>query len=256
MGPLAGDRLRRVRPGFASRKARFRGFNLIIFLSLIVILAISIRTTAIDSNSSVSANCDECHAPSIYLIADIQVLEPPMYLLKNESTPINITVEVSSSHKSYVWSGFGMDVWLSASTDLTDCGPHQILNGQKPRGQSSPFTWYETFQFLVNSTMIGNETISFNARMSPVHESPPVTARTKMVLQVVADKEGYIQYTDVATGNEIPVVSGKEKEKIGPIGLAIIIIGSLALFGGVLYVAYSILAPVDGVRNGKGQGDR
>jgi hypothetical protein len=252
MGLSVGDSLRRVRSGFGPKGARSKGLNSILLLSLIIVLSISVTTSANNEGSSVSANCDICHAPSIYLVVDIQFVDAPLYLTRNDTGTINVTIEVSSSHKSYVWSGFGMDVWLSAGTDHTDCGPHQILNGQKPRGQSSPYIWKETFSFVVRSSLNGTETIIVNARMSPVHESPPVTARSEKVIQVVSNKDDVIIPIDGPVDDDIPVEDERDRARAGPLGLIIMITGALALLGGVLYVAYSLIAPVeDGRYRGK-----
>lgn len=245
--------MRRVGPWSGIDKVSSRSIFIVTILTLIVSSSIAVRSSAKDGSSSISANCDECHKPSIYLVVEIQFIDAPELFIKNESTMINVTIEVSGSHKSNVWSGFGMDVWLAPGTDHTNCGPHQIINGQKPRGSSSPYSWKETFTFWINSSLEGLETLTVNARMSPIHESPPVTATDQTTIFVTSNKNGtFIPPEGPDLGNIVdPAPGSKGSAGPGSIGIFILILGALAVIGALAYVVYTLISPVD-----KGEGSR
>jgi hypothetical protein len=242
-----GVLLRRVGPELVKDQNFPRSFIIILLLTVVTLSSILMGSTASDQTSSISANCDECHAPSIYLVVEIQFIDAPAMIVRNQTALIDLIVEVSASHKSYVWSGFGMDVWLAPGTDHTDCGPHQIVNGQKPQGSTSPYSWTRTFTFMVNSSFLGNETITINARMSPIHESPPVTAREVIVVPIVASSDSVLppaQNEPVHYDHSDP--EGKENgSKLGPFGLLIIILGAVGVLAGISYSIYSLLSPMD-----------
>lgn len=250
LGHLVGDPLRRVRSRSGNDHAGSKNLMIVIILTAIVSSSIIVRSAATGGSSSISANCDECHAPSIYLIVEIRFTDTPTMIVRNESTSVNVTVEVSSSHKSYVWSGFGMDVWLSPGTDHTSCGPHQIINGQKPHGQSPPYSWTETFSFNIISSLVGNETFTVNARMSPIHESPPVTAMDQFSIPIVKDKNAtFPSESREPTNDNIGSPSSDSRaQRLGPVGLTIVLIGGLAVLAGLFYVVYTLIKPVERMR--------
>ncbi len=239
--------MRKVRPWSGIDKVSSRSIFIVTILTLVVSSSIAVRSSAIDGSSSISANCDECHKPSIYLVVEIQFIDAPELFIRNESTMVNVTIEVSGSHKSYVWSGFGMDVWLAPGTDHTNCGPHQIINGQKPQGSSSPYSWKEIFTFWINSSIEGQETITVNARMSPIHESPPVTATDRITIPVTSNKNGTFIPSDGPDPGGIidPAPGSKISGGLGSIGVIILILGALAVIGGLAYVVYTLISPVD-----------
>ena len=242
-----GDLLRSFKPGSGFDGRGSRSFFIALLSTLILSSSILAGSVANETSTGVSANCNECHEPSIYLLVGIRFIDAPPAIMRNESTTINVTIEVSGSHKSYVWSGFGMDVRLVPGTDRTYCGPRQIINGQKPSGRSSPYTWIETFTFHVNSSFIGNETITVKARMSPIHESPPVTAEDTLIIPVVADKDSVFSPGDGDRIREDQAIPGGDvgKQGIGPIGITIMIMGAIAVLAGLVYAGYSILAPIE-----------
>ncbi|MFW3147258.1 MAG: hypothetical protein ACMUIE_10670 [Thermoplasmatota archaeon] len=157
--------------------------SMVLIALVFIIGAIGINTVAEPPSRGVSANCGSCHSSSIYQTVDIRTIENPDTIPKNGEGWINVTVDVSASHKNSVYSGFSIDVWLH-STGKIDTGTHQVLTGQAPSGPSSPYTWSRTFNFKVKGITGGQDTITVNAKMDPVHESPPVTDTQQISVQV------------------------------------------------------------------------
>ena len=108
------------------RKKGYLGLALTILLSLAVLFSVGFQTIASPGSRGISANCNSCHVPSIYLTVDIQTVESPLQVRKNAEATVNVTVLVSGSHRSYTYTGFGIDVWLQSSTGRTDTGGHQM----------------------------------------------------------------------------------------------------------------------------------
>lgn len=247
-----GDDLRTIRPLYARGKQGYRSLYLILLLTSVIFTSIILSSVALSGTGSISANCYDCHTPSIFLIVEIHLIDVPIMIETNVSTQVNVTIEVSGSHKSYVWSGFGMDAWISAGADHTDCGPHQISNGQKPSGSSSPYTWKRTYSFLINSSLAGQETFTVNARMSPIHESPPVTAQDTFFILIVDSMNGTAPPLNNDPGITGVLEDAKEGRELGKVGLTIVIMGGTAVLAGILYAGYSLFAPVQ--RKGKNGG--
>ncbi|MGA1873163.1 MAG: hypothetical protein ACMUHY_05780 [Thermoplasmatota archaeon] len=167
------------------RKKGYLGLALTILLSLAVLFSVGFQTIASPGSRGISANCNSCHVPSIYLTVDIQTVESPLQVRKNAEATVNVTVLVSGSHRSYTYTGFGIDVWLQSSTERTDTGGHQILSGRSLSGSSAPYTWQQTFTFTVTGKESGSDAINVKARMSPRHESPPVTDSEPFNLEII-----------------------------------------------------------------------
>lgn len=152
-------------------------------LTLLVLGSLTYQSIAETGTRGASANCNSCHSSSIYLTVDIRTVEAPTVLNKGDSGYINVTVDVSASHRSAVWSGFSIDVWLVSSGGLST-GGHQVLTGQAPQGSSSPYSWTSGFDFQVTAVATGSDTITAKAKMDPVHESPPVTDTEQVQVDV------------------------------------------------------------------------
>ncbi|MEA3558391.1 MAG: hypothetical protein U9R75_03970, partial [Candidatus Thermoplasmatota archaeon] len=156
---------------------------IVISLTLLILGSVTYQTIARPGTRGASSNCNSCHSSSYYLTVDIRSVDAPSSLLKGSSGWINVTVDVSASHESSLWSGFSMDVWLSSSGKI-DTGSHQILTGLSPSGSSPPYSWSDTFEFQVSAISAGMDTVTAYAKMDPVHYSPPVTDSQKVQVEI------------------------------------------------------------------------
>ena len=112
--------------------------------------------------------------------------------------------------------------------------------------QFTIITFTFTFTFTITGTGVGTDTITVNAKMSPVHESPPVTAQEILNIPIVEANE-YVFPTDQNDRSQDILADPDDDDpvsKVGFFGLVIILMGSAGVLAGITYSAYVLLSPL------------
>jgi hypothetical protein len=82
--------------------------------------------------------------------------------------------------------------------------------------------------------------------MSPIHESPPVTAKETLIIPMVEKNDTYLPKGQDDRSQVLPSspVDNDTVSKLGFFGLVIILLGSVGVLAGISYSAYTLLSPM------------